>query len=95
MDDYHEFKHAHEIQIEECRLYWSPSYVSITRGIVAPSGATITLNNSISGNGSASGNGATERGGTTKGGIIGASISTQGPLLVFNPVVEFFSDELR
>ncbi len=35
MDDYHEFKHAHEIQIEEWQLYWSPNYVSINRGIVA------------------------------------------------------------
>ncbi len=43
MDDYHEFKHAHEIQIEEWRLYWSSNYVSITRGIVAPSGAMTIL----------------------------------------------------
>jgi hypothetical protein len=61
---------------------------------VAPSGAT-PLNNLVSGNGSASGNGATKSGGTTKGGVIGTSISTRGPLLVFNPVVEFFRDELR
>ncbi len=42
MDDYHEFIHAHEIQIEEWQLYQSPNYVSITRGVVAPSGATTT-----------------------------------------------------
>jgi hypothetical protein len=43
MDDHHEFKHAHEIQIEEWRLYWSPNYVSITTRIVAPSGASQLL----------------------------------------------------
>jgi hypothetical protein len=43
MDDYHEFRRAHEIQIEEWQLYWSPNYVFIIRRIVAPSGATITL----------------------------------------------------
>jgi hypothetical protein len=69
MDDYHEFKHAPEIQIEQCQLYWFPIYVSIIKGIVAPSGATKTLNNSVSGNGNSSGNGATENGGTTKGGV--------------------------
>jgi hypothetical protein len=38
MDDYHEFKHAHEVWIEEWWLYWSPHYVSIIRGtIVVPS----------------------------------------------------------
>ncbi len=95
MDDYQEFKHAHEIQIEECRLYWFPIYVSITRGIVAPSGATRTPNNSVSGNGNSNGNGATESGGTTKGGVIGASIRTQGPSLTLNPIVEFFHDELQ
>jgi hypothetical protein len=31
MDDYHEFKRAHEIQIEEWWLYWSLDYVSIIR----------------------------------------------------------------
>jgi hypothetical protein len=36
MDYYHEFKHAHDIQIEEWWLYWSPNYVSIIRGIMAP-----------------------------------------------------------
>ncbi len=71
MDDYHEFKHAYEIQIEECRLYQSPNYVFITKGIVALGGAMTTPNNLRSGNGSASGNGATGSGGTTRGGVIG------------------------
>jgi hypothetical protein len=75
MNDYHEFTHGHEIQIEECWLYWSPSYVSITRGIMAPSGAITNLNNLVSGN-NANGNGATRSGGTTEGGVERASIST-------------------
>ncbi len=62
---------------------------------MAPSGATRTLNNSVSGNGNSCGNGATESGGTTKGGVIRASISTRGPSLTLNPVVEFFHDELQ
>jgi len=36
MDDYLEFMHAHDIQIEEWWLYWSPNYVSITKGIFGP-----------------------------------------------------------
>jgi hypothetical protein len=64
MDDYHEFRHAHEIQIEEWILYWSPNYVSITRGIVPPIGATTTLNiNLASGSESSIDNGGTTRGG--------------------------------
>ncbi len=69
MDDYHEFKCAHEIQIEEWQLYWSPNYVSITRGIVAPSGATVTHGiNLTNGNGSATCSGTTGNDGTTRGG---------------------------
>jgi hypothetical protein len=78
MDDYHEFRHAHEIQIEEWRLYCFPNDVSITRGIVALSGATTILGiSSTSGSGSATNNGATKSGGITKGGGAGASISTR------------------
>jgi hypothetical protein len=77
MDDYHEFKHAHEIQIKDWSLYWSPNYVSITKGIVAPSGAMTTLDiGSVSGSENANGNGATESGGTTRGGGVGASTKT-------------------
>ncbi len=91
--DYHEFKRAHEIQIEKWWLYWSPDYVSITKGIMAPSGVTTTLGiSSTSGSKNASGNGTTESGGTTKGGGLGASISTQGPFPIFNIVVEFFHE---
>jgi hypothetical protein len=31
MDDYYEFKCAHELELEEWQLYWSPNYVSITK----------------------------------------------------------------
>jgi len=52
---------------------------------MAPSGATTTPSiSSASGNENAIGNGA------TKSGVAGASISTQGSLLVFNLVMEFF-----
>lgn len=56
IDDYHEFKHAHEIQIEEWWLYQSPRYAIIIKGIVAPSGAMATPNiNLASGSASDSG----------------------------------------
>jgi len=42
MDDYHEFRRDHAIEIEEWRQHWSPSYVFITHGGVA-SGGTTTL----------------------------------------------------
>jgi hypothetical protein len=48
MDDYHEFKHAHEVWIEEWWLYWSPNYVSIIRGpIVVPSATPIIFGGSL------------------------------------------------
>jgi len=82
MDDFHVFKCAHKIEIEEWQLYWSPNYVYITRGIMAPSGATTTLGiSSTSGNGNASGSGAVRSGGTTRGGNVGASTSTWGHCL--------------
>ena len=39
MDDYHEFRRDFDVEIEAWRLYWSPSYVSITHGGV---GAAVT-----------------------------------------------------
>lgn len=67
MDHYHEFKRAHDIQIEGWRLYWSLNYVFVTMGIMAPSSATITPSiRSASGNGNATGNGAIGSGGTTQ-----------------------------
>jgi len=41
MDDYHEFRRDHAVEIEAWKQHWSPSYVSITHGGVA-SGGTIT-----------------------------------------------------
>ncbi len=96
MDDYYEFKCVHEIQIKEWQFYWSPNYVFITKGIVAPSGATATLSiNLASGNGNTSGNGATTSGGIIGGGSARASTSTWGPLPTFNPIVEFFCELQR
>jgi hypothetical protein len=75
MDDYHEFKHAHEIQIEEWWLYWSPNYVFVTMRIVVPSGVMTTPNtSSASGSGSAISSGAIKSGGTTGDGGVKASI---------------------
>ncbi len=95
MDDYHEFKCAHDIQIEKWRPYWSPNYVSITIRVMAPSGATATPSiNLASRSGSATSNGTIGSGGTVKGGGARASINTWGPLLIFNPIVKLFC-ELR
>jgi hypothetical protein len=95
MDDYHEFRHANEIQIE-WRLYWSLNYFSITKGIVAPSDAMVILSiNSVNGSKNANGSGTTRSGGTTKGGGAKASTNTWGPLFVFNPIVEFFHELQR
>jgi hypothetical protein len=41
MDDYHEFRRDHAVEIEAWRQHWSPSYVSITHGGVT-NGATTT-----------------------------------------------------
>jgi hypothetical protein len=76
MDDYHEFGHAHEIQIEEWRLYCFPNYVYIIVGIMAPSGTMITFCISLaSGNGNAIGSGTIGSGGTIGGGDARASIT--------------------
>lgn len=78
MDHYHKFKCAHELQIEERCLYQSPNYVSITRGLKATSGATISPNsNAVSGSKNVSGNETTGIGGVTGSGGTRLSISTQ------------------
>jgi len=60
---------------------------------VTPSGATITPNISLAnGNGSVSGIKTIKSGGTIGGGGEGASISTWGPLPIFNPIMEFFCE---
>jgi hypothetical protein len=77
MDDYHEFRHPHEIQIQEWLLYWSPNYVYIIKGIVAPNGVMIIINiSSVSRNENVNSNGAIGSGGTIEGGAIGASTIT-------------------
>jgi len=40
MDDYHEFRKDHAIEIEKWKSHWSPPYVSITHGGVASGGNT-------------------------------------------------------
>jgi hypothetical protein len=95
MDDYHEFKRAHEIQIEKWWLYWFPNYVFVTTRIVAPSGVTtIPITSSTSGSENATSSGAIKSGGTTGGGSVGDSTNAWGPWPIFNPIVEFFR-ELR
>jgi hypothetical protein len=47
MDDYREFWHAHEVEIQNWQLYWSLNYVSITIMLVASSGALATSNNKV------------------------------------------------
>jgi hypothetical protein len=60
---------------------------------MAPNGATTTPNiSSTSVSRSANGSGITGSGGTTNGGGVRASISTWGPLHVFNLVVKFFRE---
>jgi hypothetical protein len=77
MDDYDEFRCAHEIQIEKWWLYWSPNYVSITNGIMAPSGAMTILGiSSANESGNTSGGGSIRSHGTTRGGGEKTSIGT-------------------
>jgi hypothetical protein len=87
MDDYHEFKCAHEVQIKERYLYWSPNYVSIIMGLKAISGAIISPNsNAVSGSKNVNGNETIGSGG------IGLSINTQLKAFfpTFNPIMKFF-----
>jgi hypothetical protein len=85
--------YIHEIQIEEWWLYWSPNYVYITMGIVAPIGAmTILSINSTNGSRNVSDNGTNRSGGTTRGGGAWASSNIQDPLPTFIPIVELFCE---
>jgi hypothetical protein len=47
INDYHEFKCANDVHIEEWRVYWSPKYVSITKGFLANGGVVVNLNSSV------------------------------------------------
>ncbi len=80
MGDYYGFKCTHETQIKEWWLNYSPNYVSMTKGTMAPSvvitsNATMTISrdNLVSGNAR-------------------TCIFTNGknPLFIFKPSVEFF-----
>jgi hypothetical protein len=65
INDYHEFRCANDVHIEEWQLYWSPNYVCITMGFLAIGGVVVNLNNSVtSGSGSVNGSGAIKSGGT-------------------------------
>jgi hypothetical protein len=87
INDYHEFKCANDVHIEEWWLYWLPNYVSITKGFLAIRGMVINLNSNVtSGSGSSNGSGTMGSGGTKP------STSAWGPLLAFNLVVEFFHE---
>ncbi len=77
MDDYHEFKHAHEVWIEEWWLYWSPNYVSIIRGTIVVPSATPTIFGGSLANGLVLG-------------MLRPSISGQIVLCAFNLIMEFF-----
>jgi hypothetical protein len=48
MDDYHEFRRDHAVEIEAWRQHWSPSYVSIIHGGVANGGTTMLSTPSLS-----------------------------------------------
>jgi hypothetical protein len=51
MDDYHEFCDAHEVNIEEWHMYWSPNYFSITKGqlvVSTPIQLTIIIRANVS-----------------------------------------------
>ncbi len=48
MDDYHDFRRDHAVEIEAWRQHWSPSYVSITHGGVASGGTTTSSTPSTS-----------------------------------------------
>jgi hypothetical protein len=68
MDDYHELKHTHYVEIKKWQLYWSFDYVSITRRISGVS--TIHSGNLVSEKGTTNGKGA------TKSDVIGPLTST-------------------
>jgi hypothetical protein len=48
MDDYHELRRDHAIEIEEWRQHWSPSYVYITHSGVVSGGITTSSTPSTS-----------------------------------------------
>lgn len=76
MDNYHDFKCAHEVEIKDWQLYWSPNFVSIAMGTMVPTNVDVAFSSNVtSGNRNASSNGATESGGTIKCDGFGLSIN--------------------
>jgi hypothetical protein len=82
MNDYHVFKHAREVHVEEWQSCWSSNYASIieifvistfvfTLGVI---GMTFRID-SIGGGGSVGANGTTRNHGTTRSGGISPPIS--------------------
>jgi hypothetical protein len=43
MDNYRDFRHAHEVEIKEWWLYWSPNFVSITMGTLVPTNVDVVV----------------------------------------------------
>ncbi len=102
MDDYHEFICAHEVHIEEWRIYWSANYVSIVEILMVPTFVSILgviaivySSGLIGGGANVNDNGVITNGVATRSGGIGLSISTLGLLFTFNSLVEFFRELQR
>jgi hypothetical protein len=77
MDDYHEFIRAHEVHIEEWRIYWSPNYLSIIEIPMVPTFvsilgviAIIYSSGLVGGAGNVNGNGVIRNGATIKNGVL-------------------------
>lgn len=95
MDDYHKFKHTHDI--EEWLLYQLPNYVFITHNIMVPtpilvSSVTLTTyNNDLAyGSGNDNGSGIIGSGIAIESINISPSTKTNGLLPTFNSIVKFF-----
>jgi hypothetical protein len=83
LDDYHEFIRAHEVHIEEWRIYWSPNYVSIIEIPMVPTFfpilgviAIVYSSGLVGGGGNVNGDGIIRNGVAIRSDGIGPSIST-------------------
>jgi hypothetical protein len=68
MNNYHEFKHAHKVHVEEWQSYWSSNYASIIEiFVISTSIFTLSVigmtfrNDSTNGGGSVGANGTTRK----------------------------------
>lgn len=82
MNNYHEFKHAHKVHVEEWQSYWSSNYASIIEiFVISTSIFTLSVigmtfrNDPTNGGGSVGANGTTRNHGTTRSGGISPSIN--------------------